>query len=139
MKLQKFENEILDIKVGSFINDKNEIYFRGKDVATALGYENTAKAIKDHIEEDDKNTLEELVNNDSFLTGYHEKITIYINESGLYSLILRSNKEEAIQFKKWITKEVLPSIRKTGQYITKLPINKQIAIFNEKRFTLQCY
>ena len=67
------------------------------------------------------------------------KNTIYINESGLYSLILRSNKEEAKQFKKWITKEVLPSIRKTGQYTTKLPINKQIAIFNEKRFTLQCY
>ena len=62
----------------------------------------------------------------------NEKNSVYINESGLYSLILRSNKEEAIQFKKWITKEVLPSIRKTGQYTTKLPINKQIAIFNEK-------
>ena len=132
MKFQRFDNDLLNIKVGCFIDDRNDIYFRGKDVATALGYANTAKAIKDHIEEDDKNTLEELVNNDSFLTGYHEKITIYINESGLYSLILRSNKEEAIQFKKWITKEVLPSIRKTGQYTTKLPINKQIAIFNEK-------
>ena len=67
MKIQRFENDSLNTKVGCFINDKNEIYFRGKDVAAALGYENTAKAMKDHIEEDDKNTLEELVNNDSLL------------------------------------------------------------------------
>ena len=74
MKFQRFDNDLLNIKVGCFIDDRNDFYFRGKDVATALGYENTAKAIKDHIEEDDKNTLEELANNDSFLTGYHEKL-----------------------------------------------------------------
>jgi hypothetical protein len=62
----------------------------------------------------------------------NEKNSIYINESGLYSLIFRSNKEEAIEFQTWITKEVLPSIRKTGQYSISLPINKQLSIFNEK-------
>jgi prophage antirepressor-like protein len=132
MKLQRFENELLDIKVGCFINNKNEIYFRGKDVATALCYENTTQAINTHVKDDDKYKLEQLWElKDSSLTS-NEKNTIYINESGLYSLILRSHKEEAIEFQTWITKEVLPSIRKTGQYSMSLPIKKQIAIFNEK-------
>ena len=60
-----------------------------------------------------------------------KKNTIYINESGLYSLVLRSNKEESKQFKKWITSEVLPSIRKTGQYSTALPTHNQLSILNE--------
>ena len=60
MKHQKFENEILDIKVGCFINDKNEIFFRGKDVATALNYIDTTSAISDHVDNEDKNKLEEL-------------------------------------------------------------------------------
>lgn len=133
MKLQKFENEILNIKIGCFINDKNEIYFRGKDVATILNYTDTQHAILNNVDDDDKCKLEQLYEGsiNPALTS-NEKNSIYINESGLYSLILRSNKEEAKDFKKWITKEVLPSIRKTGQYSISLPINKQISIFNEK-------
>jgi len=121
MKLQRFENEILNIKVGCFINNKNEIYFRGKDVATALGYENTTQAIIINVDDDDKRKLEEIWGLQIDSLSFNEKNTIYINESGLYCLILRSHKEEAIEFQTWITKEVLPSIRKTGQYTTKLP------------------
>ena len=95
MKLQKFENEILDIKVGCFINDKNEIYFRGKDVATALNCIDTTSAISDHVDYEYKNKLEELWAGVSPGLTSNEKKSVYINESGLYSLILRSNKEEA--------------------------------------------
>ena len=132
MKLQIFDNELLNCKVGTFINNDNDIFFRGKDVANYLEYNDTTHAIKYHVDDDDKHKLEELWGeNNSALTS-NEKNSIYINESGLYSLIMRSNKDIAKIFKKWITLEVLPSIRKTGQYSTKLPINNQISIMNEK-------
>ncbi len=60
MNLQRFENEILYIKVGCFINDKNEIYFRAKDIANALNYIDSTCAISDHVDNEDKNKLEEL-------------------------------------------------------------------------------
>lgn len=60
MKLQKFENEILDCKIGTFINNDNEIYFRGKDVANYLQYADTTQAIKYNVDDDDKCKLEEL-------------------------------------------------------------------------------
>jgi prophage antirepressor-like protein len=132
MKLQKFENELLNVKVGCFTNNKNEIFFRGKDIATALGYENTTQAIIINVDDYDKQKLEEIWDLKIDSLSFNEKNTMYINESGLYSLILRSNKEEAKQFKSWITSEVIPSIRKTGQYSITLPINKQLSIFNEK-------
>jgi len=132
MKLERFENDILNCKIGIFINNDNEIYFRGKDVASFLGYGNTTQAISINVDDDDKWKLEELWNlNIDSLTS-NEKNTTYINESGLYSLILTSNKEEAKIFKRWITKEILPSIRKTGEFKTTLPINNQLSIMNEK-------
>ena len=132
MKLQIFDNELVSCKIGIFINNDNEIYFRGKDVANYLQYADTTHAIKYNVDDEDKNKLDELwAENNSALTS-NEKNSIYINESGLYSLILRSNKEEAKYFKKWITSEVLPSIRKTGEYSTKLPIHNQLSIMNEK-------
>ena len=132
MKLQIFDNELLSCKIGTFINNDSEIYFRGKDVARFLGYSDTVSAIRDHIDDDDKNKLEELWGGISPSLTSNEKNTIYINESGLYTLVLRSAKEEAKYFKKWITKEILPSIRKTGEYSTKLPIHNQLSIMNEK-------
>ena len=92
--------------------DKNgEIWFVGKDVAGILGYIETAKAIREHVEEEDKGV--------SVLDtpGGKQSMTI-INESGLYSLILSSKLPTAKKFKHWVTSEVLPSIRKTGQYET---------------------
>lgn len=85
-----------------------EPYFVGKDVAEILGYSNPQKAIRDHIDDEDK-TL-----NESFTVN--GTMAVLINESGLYSLILSSKLPKAKEFKHWVTNEVLPSIRKTGSY-----------------------
>lgn len=90
----------------------NTPYFVGKDVATALGYKETAKAVREKVENEDKGV--------SVLDtpGGKQNVTI-INESGLYSLILSSKLPRAKEFKHWVTSEVLPSIRKTGSYTVK--------------------
>ena len=88
----------------------NQIMFVGKDVATALGYTNAPKAIRDHVDADDK--LGERI----VLSGQMRE-AIFINESGLYSLILSSKLPQAKAFKRWVTSEVLPQIRQTGGYI----------------------
>ena len=82
-----------------------ETYFVGKDVASALGYVNSPKEIRDHIDEEDK--LSERI----VLSGQARE-PIIINESGLYALILSSKLESAKRFKRWVTSEVLPLIRK---------------------------
>ena len=87
-------------------------WFVGKDVATALGYERATKAIRDHVDNED---LDEVPIQDSI--GRMQKTPI-INESGLYSLILGSKLDGAKRFKRWVTSEVLPAIRKTGAYAT---------------------
>ena len=81
----------------------------GKDVAEALGYSDTQKSIRMHVDEDDKLTGQIVV------SGQNRNV-ILINESGLYSLILSSKLEQAKAFKRWVTSEVLPAIRKTGRY-----------------------
>ena len=86
------------------------IYFVGKDAAQMLGYSDTFGALKKHVDAEDKQNCQ----NDSFETP--RGLTI-INESGLYSLILSSKLEEAKAFKKWVTSEVLPAIRKSGGYM----------------------
>ncbi|MGG5359385.1 phage antirepressor KilAC domain-containing protein [Enterococcus sp. DIV0240a] len=91
------------------IND--EPFFVGKDVAEILGYSNPQKAIRDHVDEEDK--LGERI----VLSGQAREVII-INESGLYSLILKSKLPNAKKFKRWVTSEVLPSIRKHGGYLT---------------------
>ena len=88
----------------------NEPWFVGKDVATALGYSNSRKAIQDHVDEEDKGVTKR----DTL--GGKQNMTI-INESGLYSLILHSKLPSAKKFKHWVTSTVLPSIRKNGGYI----------------------
>ena len=90
----------------------NEPWFIGKDVAVALGYAKPENAIGTHVELEDKTTT--LIQGTG--SNYKSK-TVIINESGLYSLILSSKLESAKKFKKWVTGEVLPSIRKTGGYV----------------------
>lgn len=85
-------------------------YLIGKDVAEALGYSNTRKALADHVDEEDKGVTK------CDTLGGKQELTV-INESGLYSLILSSKLESAKRFKHWVTSEVLPSIRKSGGYI----------------------
>ncbi|MCV6649995.1 phage antirepressor KilAC domain-containing protein [Enterococcus faecium] len=94
-------------------------YFLGKDAAEILGYSNTAKAIRDHVDEEDKLT-ERIV-----LAGQNRDV-IFINESGLYSLIISSKMPNAKKFKRWVTNEVLPSIRQHGVYATEDFITKSI-------------
>lgn len=88
-----------------------EPWFVGKDVAAILGYKNTSKALADHVDTEDK------LNNDS-LSSLGQRGGWIINESGLYSLIISSKKPEAKAFKRWITSNVLPTIRKTGGYVS---------------------
>ncbi len=98
-----------------------EPYFVGKDVAEILGYSNPQKALRDHIDEEDK-TL-----NDLFTVNGTKGVLI--NESGLYSLILSSKLPKAKEFKRWVTSDVLPSIRRHGLYATdELIANPDIAI-----------
>jgi anti-repressor protein len=92
-----------------------EPWFVGKDVAVALGYSVARKAIRDHVDEEDKQIL-------TFQNGTFESLDIpnrgltIINESGLYSLVLSSKLPQAKVFKRWVTAEVLPSIRRHGAY-----------------------
>lgn len=88
-----------------------EVWFVGKDVAERLGYTDTAQAVRKHIDDEDKGVV------DLTTPGGIQRATI-INESGLYSLILSSKLPNAKVFKRWITSEVIPSIRKHGAYIT---------------------
>lgn len=89
-----------------------EPWFVGKDVAGALGYKKPENAIANHVSDEDKTST--LIQGSG--SNYKSKATI-INESGLYSLILSSKLEKAKEFKRWVTAEVLPTIRKTGGYI----------------------
>lgn len=87
----------------------NEPYFAGKDVADVLGYQNGSRDINRHVDAEDRIKV-------MLSDGKQGKETIVINESGLYSLILSSKLSSAKEFKRWVTHEVLPTIRKTGQY-----------------------
>lgn len=118
MQLLKFENN----EFGSIrtISIDNQPWFVGKDVAECLGYTNPAKAIRDHVETEDKGM------NEMFTPGGKQDLQI-INESGLYSLIMSSKLPKAKEFKHWVTSEVLPSIRKHGAYLTPDTLGQAIA------------
>ena len=107
-EIQIFKSEIFGEIRTCQVN--NQIMFVGKDVATALGYANSQKAIRDHVDSEDKGV------NEMVTPGGTQKV-IFINESGLYSLILSSKLPQAKAFKRWVTAEVLPQIRQTGGYI----------------------
>ena len=112
-----FKYEATELPV---IKYKDEIWFKAVVVATILKYTNQRKAIRDHVDPEDKRKLSEISReskrNESFPFKGNGGECIYINESGLYSLILRSKLKSAKEFKRWVTSEVLPSIRKTGRY-----------------------
>lgn len=107
----------------------DEPWFVGKDVAQVLGYQNPSKAILDHVDAEDK------LNNDSLLS-LGQRGGWLINESGLYSLILSSKLPGAKEFKRWVTSEILPSIRKHGAYMT--PETLQAAILNPDTMIQLC-
>ena len=94
---------------------ENEAWFVGKDVAQALGYQDTPKAIKQHVDPDDRLIL---TGQNAHLENLPNRGVVGVNESGVYSLIFGSKLESAKRFKKWVTTEVLPTIRKHGTYMT---------------------
>ena len=96
----------------------DDIWFKDRNIANALGYEKTRNAILKHVDDDDKSILDDLRRGPQIRAPLKNEQggSIFINESGLYSLILRSKLESAKVFKRWVTKDVLPSIRKTGRY-----------------------
>ena len=109
MLAERFSNAKLGIELTSYIDNKQNIWFQGKDVAKILGYSDTDKAIRRHVDEEDK------YKGPAKTAGGLQQ-SFYINESGFYSLVLSSKLETAKKFKKWVTSQVLPSIRKFGYY-----------------------
>lgn len=119
------KNKIIIFKHKEFgeirtLNIDGEPWFVGKDIASKLGYTDTFGALKKHVDGDDKQNCQ----NDSFETP--RGLTI-INESGLYSLILSSKLTSAKKFKRWVTSEVLPSLRKHGAYFTAETLHKTMS------------
>lgn len=111
--LQVFSNEEFgEIRT---ITINNEPWFVGKDVASALGYTDINHSVIDHVDEEDRVNSKTQGQNDPELG---QRGTWLINESGLYSLVLSSKLKSAKSFKRWITSEVLPTIRKTGGYVS---------------------
>ena len=108
-EIQIFKHEVFG-EIRTMTDEKGEVFFVGKDVATTLGYSDSRKAIRVHVDEEDKGV-------DEMATPGGKQKVILINESGLYSLVLSSKLPQAKAFKRWVTSEVLPQIRKTGGYI----------------------
>lgn len=110
MELQIFKNE----EFGSLriIERNGDPWFVGKDVAEALGYHDTNKAVAMHVDVEDKKL------NDKTSPSFGQRGATIINESGLYSLIMSSKLKSAKKFQRWVTSDILPSIRKNGVYMT---------------------
>ena len=113
--LKVFENSEFGTVRTVIVND--EPYFVGKDVAEILGYERVTKAVVDHVDEEDRKMIDS-ESQSCFGIELGQRGGWVINESGLYSLILSSKMPNAKKFKRWVTSEVLPSIRKHGMYAT---------------------
>ena len=120
-ELQIFNSEEFgDIRT---VTIDNEPWFVGKDVAEALGYKKPENAIANHVSDEDKTST--LIQGSG--SNYKSKATI-INESGLYALIFGSKLESAKRFKRWVTSEVIPTIRKTGSYQKPMTTAEQIQL-----------
>lgn len=111
-ELQTFNFEELPVRT---LDVDGEPYFIGKDVADILGYANGRDALSKHVDEDDKKVL---TSRNTTLENLPNRGLTAVNESGLYSLIFSSKLESAKRFKRWVTSDVLPAIRKHGIYAT---------------------
>lgn len=116
-ELQVFKNQEFGSVRTLVIN--SEPWFVGKDVTKALGYDNPSKAIRDHVEEEDKRVGVQNVTPYIIDSLGRKQHPTFINESGLYALVFGSKLPSAKKFKRWVTSEVLPALRKTGQYQVK--------------------
>jgi len=119
MEIQVFKNNDFG-EVRTLVDERGEPWFVATDICKILNIKNSRRAVKEMVDEDDVRktyTIDKL--------GRRQETTV-VNESGLYSLILRSNKPEAKKFKKWVTAEVLPAIRKHGGYLTKEKVEEAL-------------
>ena len=129
MQLEVFKNAGFEIR-GGLVND--EPYFVANDISALLGYANTY-AMLERLDDDEKSSLKDLLKSRTASAEDLPKISgvrydaVLLTESGLYSAILWSQKPEAKQFKKWVTSEVLPTIRKHGAYATADTLERMIA------------
>lgn len=112
-----------DNDITTILDNAGKLWFGGVDCAESIDYKNAKKAIRDHVEDEDKIQLGK-INTDTEISKHPH--TIFINEAGLYSLIMSSKQEKAKRFKKWVTSEVLPSIREFGYYKFKEKKDKEI-------------
>ena len=146
MMEKTFKNEELGFELISYIDKRQNVWFKGKDVAQILCYSNTKKAVLNHVDSEDKqlicwgpqngsgnnNKCWGTQNGSGKNSDLRGKYYTFINESGFYSLVLSSKLETAKKFKKWVTSQVLPSIRKFGYYkLFDNPNNKMFKIENE--------
>ena len=113
-EIQIFQNQEFGA-IRTMCNEQGDVMFCAKDVAEALGYNNSREALRKHVMSDD------VTKRDTVDTLGRKNFASFINESGLYSLILSSKLESARRFKHWVTGEVLPSIRKQGGYMVARP------------------
>lgn len=126
-ELRLFENE----EFGSVrvVEINEEVWFVGKDIAHVLGYENQNRDIVTHVDDEDRFMMDKTQYENGIEFDYRQlgqRGGWLINESGLYSLILSSKLDSAKKFKRWVTSEVLPSIRKHGAYMTEDTIEKAL-------------
>ena len=127
-ELQVFNSkEFGDIRT---VTIDNEPWFVGIDVAKSLGYANPKNAVPKHVSEEDK------LGTQIEYAGQRREVTV-INESGLYALIFGSKLESAKRFKRWVTSEVLPAIRKTGSYQKPMTIAEQIQLLAQGNVELE--
>ena len=116
--IQVFNFNSSDVNVQ--IDDEGNPWFNAKDVCDALDIQNSARAVKERVDEEDARIQ-------TVYRNIGSRDTYFINESGVIALVISSRKPEAKKFKKWVTTEVIPSIRKTGSYISKTPSKKEYA------------
>ena len=126
---KKFVNEDLEIELTSFIDDKQNVCFRGKDVAKILGYSDTDDALRRHV---DKKYKMKCPQTSPGETPGQVRWYTFINEPAFYALVFGAKLPTAKKFQDWVFSTVLPSIRKYGQYkLFDSPWNKMIMIGNE--------
>lgn len=132
----EFENNkiLLILKEQLNVPIESDFVMSGKDVATVLGYKNTRDAILKHVHYNDKILLRNsnIKDKNVHMRSLNNAGEVFINESGLYSLIMESHLPSAIAFKQWVTGEVLPKIRKTGSYSRNMTVNESSQIDEEK-------
>lgn len=124
--VNSFYKYINNMDVRIYKDDDGNPWFVARDVAEILDYADTKRAIQLHVDTEDKCVMGQFESqNQGGQNNTAQNNTILINESGLYSLMLRTNKKEAKQFKRWITSEVIPSLRKTGEYVVPKNVIKE--------------